>query len=441
MIGIIGPDDSVGLATRVATELGLDDSILTRAYDTADEAPGLAAELDSVCNVLLFTGRAPYTLARRAGGLRAILDFVPHSGADLYRTLVLVLRDHEGRLPVVSLDTIERSTVVETYQDLGLEPPVHVLALETEDDEPGIRSASDVTTFHLERYRQREVELCLTCLGSVRLELNRLGVPVVRIEHTRAALRDALTRAALTARLARSEATQIAIALVDASGLRNRLASATTPYEAKRLELRAQRQVLDLAERLQGAVIDGTDHTFLIHTTRGAVEGEIARLRGSLMPTLEGSPGETLLIGFGVGQTVASAEGNARQALALGRHSGEIHVVLVDGSILRVGRDRIETGYRLRETDPRLLARAREVGLGSLTLARLLAALRDLDPNALTARDLAHAYGVAPRSARRLLSSLQRAGVATTLGTQVAPRAGRPQTVFRVDVDRLLPRA
>ncbi len=431
----------MALAARVAAELGIGDSLLTRAYESPDESPALAAELDAVCGVLLFTGRVPYALARQAVPLQATLDFVPHGGADLYRALVLVLRHSGGRLPTVSLDTIERSIVDETYLDLDLEPPVHVLALEADDGGPGIRSAADVTAFHLERVRRREVELCLTCLGSVRSELVRLGVPVVRIEHTRAALRDALNRASLRDRLARTEASQTAVALVDASGSRQRRPGAAGGYDLQRFELQARQRVLDLAERLQGTLTDGPDQTFLVHTTRGAVDAELARSRGPILPPDPTDGGRPPLVGFGIGASVAGAEENARQAVALGRASGEVHVVLEDGAILRVGRDRPEPQYRLQETDGRLLARARELGLGPLTMARLATALRSVDPAAVTARDLARAYGVAPRSALRLLSNLQRAGVATVLGTRVAPRAGRPQTVFRVDVDRLLPRS
>lgn len=440
MIGVIGPHDSVALTAHVAAELGLQDSVLSRAYRVADEAPALARELDAVCHVILFTGRAPYALAQRAGEFKAILDFVPHGGIDLYRALVLVLREHGGRLPRVSVDTIDRATVEETYRDLGLEPPQHVLSLEQEGEGPAIRAAVDVMRFHAERYRSGDVELCLTCLGSVFADLGRAGVPVVRVEHTRAALRDALMRALLTDRLTRMEATQIAVAVIDLSEVRDRATAASTPYESGRLDLRIRQQIIDFAERLQGTVTDGTGSTFVIHATRGSIEREIARLRaGEPIGIVFRRTPASVHVGFGMGESAASAEENARRALALSRHSNEPHLVLADGTILRLGRELAEPAYRFRETDEQMLALARDLGLGPLTLSRLLAALRRLDPAAVTARDLARTYGVATRSARRLLTRLERSGVATVLGQEAAPRAGRPQSVYRIDLDRLLP--
>ncbi len=439
MIGVIGPHDSVELTAQVAAELGLQDSVLTRAYEVADEAPALAKALDAVCHVLLFTGQVPYALAERAGGLRAILDFVPHGGVDLYRALVLVLRGHGGRLPKVSVDTIDRPTVEETYRDLGAEPPQHLLALDADEGGPGIRTAEDVTKFHMEHYRNGDVELCLTCLGSVSAELDRAGVPVVRVEHTRATLRDSLMRALLTDRLTRSEATQIAEAVIDLSELHDRAAPAGSPYESDRIDLRLRQQVIDFAERLQGTITGGNGSTFTIHATRGAIEREIARLRaGHSIAAAFGRASASVPVGFGVGESAASAEENARRALALSRRADEPYLVLTDGTVVRVGREREESAYKLRETDQQMLALARDLGLGPLTVSRLLEAIRRLDPAAVTARDLARAYGVAPRSALRLLTRLERAGVATVLGQQVAPRAGRPQTVYRVDLNRLL---
>ena len=70
-------------------------------------------------------------------------------------------------------------------------------------------------------------------------------------------------------------------------------------------------------------------------------------------------------------------------------------------------------------------------------MTRLTRALRQVDPTAMTASDLALAYGIEARSARRLITALRRAGIATSNGRQGGPRAGRPQTVYRIDLDRL----
>ena len=440
MIGVIGPSDSAELALAVARDEGLEDSVVARAYESVDEALGLARELDEICQVLLFTGRVPYALARRANTLRASLQFVPHSGADLYRTLVQLLRDLKGDLPRVSLDTIGLSTVREAYEDLGLDPPVHVLALEVEGDEGGVRSADDIIAFHLARYRAGEVDVCLTCVESVYRELRLAGVPAWRIAHTKSVVREALRQAHLAARLAITETTQPAAVLIDVSGLRAGSTDEGSVYEMQRRRLRIRETILDFAERLQGRLADLDDETFIIYTNRGTIEGAVARLMAG-----HGGPLElqrlpsNARVGVGLGSTVLAAEENARRALVMGERNGDLHVAFADGQVFRASRDRPSATYKLRETHEPTLRLARQLGLGPLALTRLTHALRQVDPSAVTASELARAYGIQARSARRLVASLQRAGIATQLGRQGGPGAGRPQTVYRIDLSRLIP--
>lgn len=435
MIGIIGPGDSVALALQVAAELGLGDRVLSRVYEHVEEVRSIARELDDACQVLLFTGRVPHALASRDKDLRAVLAFVPHGEIDLYRAISLALRDRGGRLPVMSIDTIERAAVDEVFLDLGTELPAEVLQLEI-DENGNARSAADIAAFHIEAYRRGDVELCLTCLGAVRDWLVEAGVPVIRVEHTRASLREALNHAGLADRLARSQASQIAVAVVDTTKLRERMVAADGSIDDSRLGRDVRRQVEDLAARLHGTITTRDERYVTIHATRGALEPELQRLSSGR--SRAGRSAASLPVGFGTGESTASAEQNARRALSFADERPGPHALFVDGiSVQELGQPRLV--HRLRETDGRTLARARSLGIGSLTLARLVAAMRQLDTESVTARDLALAYGVTSRSALRILGRLEKAGYASVLGLHVAPRAGRPQTVYRVDIDRLLP--
>jgi response regulator of citrate/malate metabolism len=123
----------------------------------------------------------------------------------------------------------------------------------------------------------------------------------------------------------------------------------------------------------------------------------------------------------------------------MGNRDGDLHVAAADGTVTRVGRTGHAETLRLRETDVAMARLARQLGLGPLALTRLTRALRQVDASAVTAAELAQAYGIEARSARRLMTALQRAGIAMPQGRQGGARAGRPQTVYRIDVGRLVP--
>jgi hypothetical protein len=436
VIGLIGPADSVRLGLEVARADGVGGNVIGRAYEAVEDAAALARELDAVCQVLLFTGRFPYALGRRQPGLTAELRYVPHSGADLYGAILRLLQEHGCRLPRVSLDTIEPEIAQEAFEDLGLEPPLHVLPLDLHADGTMVASTADLVAFHRERQRADDVEVSLTCVGSVFRELDAAGIPALRIRHTKSVMREALREARLSERLAITEAAQPAVVLV---ALPAPATEDGSPYETQRRQRHTRATVTDMAERLQGRLADVDDDRAIIYTSRGTIEAALSRrLAGHHGPLSAERRAEGLRVGVGLGGTVATAEANARLALRMGERDGDLHVGFPDGEVLRLSADRRSSLYRLRETHPSALRLAHELGIGPLAFTRLVRALQQLDASAVTAADLARAYGIEVRSARRLITSLQRAGIAIRLGSQGGPRAGRPQGVYRVDLDRLL---
>lgn len=438
MIGVIGAADSVRLIMTVAAEEGLTDSVIARPYVSIDEAAGSARELDRVCQVLLLTGRYLLAQSAQAGDLAAAVQYVPHSGADLYATIVRLLREH-GDLPRISIDTIESKILAEAFEDLELEPPIHQLDLEVDDGSGAVRSIAELAAFHEARFRDGDVDVCVTCVGAVYERLTAAGVRAVRIRHTKSVMREALRQAYLAERLAMTQSTQPAAVLITMSRPRAQAGDDAGPYEAQRRQLRAREAVLDIAERLQGRLADVDDVTSMVYTSRGTIEQALARVTdGHDGPLSFDRLPPDMQVGVGLGRTVSEAEDNARLALTMSQRDGTLHVGLPDGEVVRVARDRPATSYRLRETHPATLRVAAELGLGPLALTRLTRALQQVDASAVTASELARAYGIEARSARRLITALQRAGIATQLGRQGGAGAGRPQTVYRIDLDRLV---
>lgn len=431
MIGIIGPVDSVESVVRVAEAMGVRETVVGRAYHHTGEALAVSRELDVLSRVLLFTGRIPYAIARREGNWRSTLDFIPHSGVDLYRAMVLLLRERGGVLPELTIDTIELAKAAAAFEDLDLPPPRHVLPLKIEAG-PAASQLDAMVAFHTDRFRSGDVELCLTCVGAVHERLTAAGVPSHRVEHTRSSIRDALERAGLVSMLAQSQSTQTAIGLIEIPSLQGSAPSGEDFYETRRTRLRLQQSLLDYAEGLHGTLSTPDDRTFIVHTTRGAIEEAIDRQARGHASALQPRdlPVDTA-IGFGLGFSMSATETSARRALASARETGGVHVLFADGRLHRLGDPHEGFGR------PALVTPPQELGLGRLALARLLAALRRLDSHDLTAQELADAYGVQPRSARRLLSQLEEAGLVTAVAQQMSGERGRPRKRYAVDTDRL----
>lgn len=428
MIGLIGPGDSVAHALSVAAANGWDGRIVARPYRHAEEAAALARELDQTCQVLLFTGRVPYELMRDED-LTAELQYISHSGADLYRCIAQVLRSHEGRMPTASVDSIDAETADDTFDDLSLPAPA---TAPLPDSGSPVPAAEELVQFHLERLASGEAEIALTCLAEVAEQLGARGAPVERIVHTTATLRTSLRHAVLADELHRTRSAQPAVALfridVDAKG-------GLDVYDKEQRRLRAQSALLHLARKHGGRLSTLERDLYAIATNRGAIEMALERRRNGHSSLLDVPNFDApTTVGVGIGDTYALAEENARSAM---RVPGEaVAVMFPDGrtdaggaAASHLGAQDVTDGYvRLGE----------RLGIGALAAQRLVRALGKVDADAVTARELGEAYGVQTRSARRLLATLIEAGFAEEIGIRARPQAGRPQTLCRVDVRRIL---
>jgi hypothetical protein len=413
---------------EVAADLELGEPLVTRPYESPEDAVRLAAELDVVSDVILFTGRLPYLIASASGTYRARLQYVPHEGTDLYRTLAGILLESDGGLPRLSLDSIDADIVGETFADLGLKAPEHVLELPL--PKRSLFDSRRLSDRHAKLYRNGDVELCLTCVKAVHRELVKQQVPTVRIVHSRLVIRESLRRASLSVQLAQAEAARLAVCVVEltpsARALDGRGASGGNV--ARDIARR-------YAELLGGTVTSVDRHEAIINTSRGIVERHVRAETTDRTSLARTEYRDLVNVGIGLGETTQTAEVHARRALAFAKRHRVPCLYTEDGVIIPI--HGVGVAIPSRELRPRWRRTADELGVSPATLHKLVEALRVLNPSSFTARQLAAAYGVQSRSARRLIADLERVGLIEPIGTEQGPGAGRPQVVYRFDPKEL----
>jgi hypothetical protein len=405
----------------VAERIGHHKRLVPRSYVSPLEAADLATEIDGVCDVILFTGRVPYQIALAQASLTATAQYIPHAALDLYRCLVILALQHGGTLPRISLDTIDRGIVEETFREIGATPPDHLYPL---DDlvsrQPGLTAT--MVDFHRSRYRKGEVDVCVTCMSTVRDQLTAEGIPVLRVQTTDSSVRDSLTKAAMASQLQRSESAQVAVLGVTGG-------AAGAPANRAIVELESE-----LAHFVAGRLATNESGTVIV-TTRGALERALRNAQlAKVWASLAAIPA---WLGVGFGNSLPQAEQNSSYARTVAVATQSHHEVFPDGSTRRLT-DSTQARLHMRNTNARMHAINQTGGIGPMTMSRLQAALTRLGRDDVTARELAEEYGVEPRSARRLLAALHRVGVAAPLGAHAAPRAGRPQVVYKIDLQSLL---
>jgi len=293
---------------------------------------------------------------------------------------------------------------------------------------------SDLVTFHVDLWKQRKITAALTSVHFVYERLRELSVPVHRIYPSKSAIRNALT--ALKERLQEKRAQDQQIAMVTI-----RFTDAGKLWESDdarriidRRRLRIEKYLHDIARRFSGVMQWATPIEANILTTRRHVELQaFSRETDQHLLSLQEDFGVRLAVAIGIADA-------ANEALSLGRNileqrdfdpSQGILVVDTDGVIQRVSETDASLRYETRSNDPDLVEKAKlaKIGIGSVN--RVLAFAEDQHSRQFSARHLAEWMNITPRSARRIIYRLEKAGLLERCGTQQSIGRGRPIRLFR----------
>ncbi|WP_406053491.1 helix-turn-helix domain-containing protein [Kribbella sp. NBC_00889] len=398
-IGVVGPSDLVTSTGRVlASQRGIE--VVPLRYRRETDTPKVMAEAPPTVDAWLFTGVVPYQIAAANDLLDRPAVHVEYTGATLMRALVQLLR--EGRdITSMSIDILDEAQVHETLGEVGL-PTRGIRVLPYR---PGL-SSDDVLAFH----REARATVAITCIRSAYEKL-RTEQTTLRLAPSVHSVRAAVNGLLLVHDALRSDDAQIALGLVEI---------AAEGESALRRE----------AGSLGGSVIRYDDKRFLVVATRGPLEqataaftelGMLNRLKEQFGP---------VRIGFGIGGSGTETEALARRALGRAKTAGRTAAVISlrnDIDLVLVG-----GGAPRAQQRSKLQLLAQRAGLSKATLERLQELVHATPDVGLTTRTVADHLGIQPRTARRVLNRLERAGLADATGTQAGPSSGRPLIIYRV---------
>jgi hypothetical protein len=166
-------------------------------------------------------------------------------------------------------------------------------------------------------------------------------------------------------------------------------------------------------------------------TTRGALEDATSGFKYLPLLTRLASRHVRAHIGFGVGRSAAEAEALARHALGRCRTIGPFSAVVSFGGSDDVVLIEDDAAQDAPPGPVPMALAARRSGLSRRTLERIQA-LVVAKADDITTNDVATALNIEPRTARRTLKRLERAGVAQATGRMSTGTAGRPAVLFRI---------
>jgi hypothetical protein len=427
-IGIVGPPEVARRMIEIGHTLASAElrtmSLVATTYQRQSQIPDRVRVIADDVDALLFAGPLPYDLAKEAGVLSRPATYVEPAGSSLYGAMLRAMQQGEIDLRRVSIDSLRTAAIREAYDECGIgHRRVRVLTYDGPD------SAARFVEFHREHHAAGRTTGAFTTVGDVERALIRTGIPVVRIRPTSLAVRASLRAAALLGTGGRLEAAHVVVGLVEAPELPRAPAYGLRgPWAMEELRLAMVKALRPDTERLAISVLPRTERSFVLLATVASIR-EVTRnfTVAPFAAVVQRATGVMPLIGFGLGATGAAAEANAELALADARGSSgaRVYVRLRDGSALARGHGRDEL-----EPPPELVE-SRHINALRILHEGLVSA--DSEAPLVDAESAAALLGISPRTARRVLQDLARAGLVwpvPPLASGVTP--GRPRQTYRL---------
>lgn len=428
-VGVVGADNFLHRVADVArAEVRAPYRLVTASEAGASGAQGQALRIATSVDVLLFSGPLPYDVAMAGEPLPVPATFVPLGGVALPTALLRGALTGTVDTKRLSIDSVNTREVRETYAELDLPmDAVHVIEYHESI------SLQQFFDFHAEHYRAGRTSGVITTVPTVAEWLTEAGIPNLTMAPAPLTLRNALRTARLLASGARMDDSRIAIVIVrlPATALPNRTSSSN--YWFQELKLFLHRTLLHEARRMDAAVLQRDEQSYLVITTMGSLRAGTDDLRRApFLAKVSADLGIDTEVGIGLGRTTLQAEENAQDALNLSAERPGDRAYLIGGP----GGPISLPAFPDHDSDA---VAAPVPDQNNETLRTIIEALdAEGDGNRVVdAERVANLQGVTLRTARRTLHNLVNAGLAWPMPPARQQKVGRPPVRYQLLDERL----
>lgn len=433
-IGIIAARGSLENLRIVDEQLRQRCDITYLPYSTTMELTNLYLEHASRFDGFLFSGEYPRNyLVEHVCPITKPHRCLQLADREFYRVIARLYArqtDIDFRRVMFDLsDTVAQQELVQVFQDVFPEKPrPYIHAVERSEN------AASLYETAMEDYREQRknggVDLIVTSLSNLARQLEREGIPHVLLQPAPATILECLSALLADVQTVRMEKARTAcctIQIVHANA---------TQQEHELLEQVLKqfnaRQNMTFVLRRNGELHDAV--------TSGAAAKELTQEYATCLLTscLREELPFPVRVGWGTGFDIVAAHRNALRALHQSRRDANGFTYMVNEGNEMIGPlcgDRT-IRYQLRP-GARVSGMAKELGISSVNLEKIMSLCEKKQLTQLSASDLVFYLDITPRSAARILQKLASHGAAVQVGSVHLNGRGRPAAVYRLELDGL----
>lgn len=434
LVGIIGPQSSIDILSLNKSNLPIE--FLPLPYKKFTEATEIVKKYEQCCDGLLFTGQTPYSYVSSLLHPTKPWEYLPRNTLSTICALLKAGLVY-GDIHNISLDGFNDTllkTISEELQDI----PAPIRFYNATFDITAFDYTEQVVKHHINKFRQGDVDICLTGIQYVYKILQEQKIPSIKINPNFALAQQKLELLLLKHKIFHSEKNLPAIIAIQPVFQLD-----YNTYGQSELQLTHIRSVLSeaiyyYAQKLSAAVFSATDNCYYLSCNADTIDVEtnhFTAIKELLQSNITSPLLEKLAIGIGIGNTSLTAKYAANRALHKSLSSTNSCCYVIDAQNHIFGPLTTEVAQKDTESlNSNLEKVSRHTAIGLPTLQKLDQVLRQYKVNNITPTELAFYCNMPLRSMNRLLQKLEDHGYITLVGKEPQTGSGRPRRIIQIDL-------
>ena len=399
IVGVVGPRESCVIIRKAIQQIDQSHEVRLYTRELVREAVDVIDTCEQECDGVIFTGSGicDYVLGHHQ--MQKPYTYIRRSASSIAEVFLKMVR--EGReIDTFSIDVVEKQIIEDILDAFHIQPRnIYTCPLLA-----GV-AEEEYVAWHMELLEKKMTDVAVTAYVAVYHMIEEKGGRVFYLEPKRSQVRDALADLEKGWALAQAEYSQIAVELIR------------------------------YVRGIQGSVFPFGRDEYVIYANSGVVKGKKNHKDLRILQREGKNLGLVVNAGLGMGLTAYQAEMHARKALEYSLGKGEGGIFQIDEEEKIQGPLGLEQQlqYSMISFDPKIQTISEKTGLSMESILKIQAIADVRKSYVFDASELAECLGITVRSARRILSKIQAAGLGTVCARESAAKGGRPRALVELN--------
>lgn len=409
--------------------------VLYYPYDLPQELPEMFAKLNKRSfDYYMFSSILPFLRCPQYMLPHIPYIIINHNEDEVFQALLKAkLADYDFNN--ISFDLYPWEIVPQAYEEAHLSYK-DIFSYKHDLNMPAVELNQAMVDFHIRNVRFRGAKLVISDFSTVTRELEKMGIPSIKLNPTRRSIGETVYKLLLRHREHENNDNQNAVVAIKLCMKSNLTFSNINENQFAIRKLQLAPEIYRFAQNIHGTVVELSSLNYLIFANHKLLDEELSdHKKIDLLRIPADNIFSHIAIGVGYSESIDEAKANAIKGLQKSEAMKKSVLYLVTPKTIEGPFSVVETAEQ-NPINAKLLEIAHNTNISLELLQSIEHALDVRDNTFFTSKDLAEITNNNFRQMDRVIKKLINAGYAKVITKQGQQGAGRPSRIIEILLDR-----